>query len=220
MNIGIDLLKNETVVAWAALGIALAHAGINSVLYFRGSQIATEARGMVIYLQSGPKGSSLSGAVELVITNGSPWYGDALVGATAELIPAEASSTVRLPSYEAIVNPRFGASCPAEGRCLNLKSLSVQYFDDGIKSVPMSGAQVAWIAFEIPCDAFASRCNRFDGLASMQEIVGKKWTLNVSGQFVHEGKVRTSCQFGPLTQGHFDAVKKHQWTSFKCRRRS
>lgn len=218
MPFKIDVLKDELFVAWFALAVTLAHAGINAIFYLRGSQVAAEARGAVIYLQTGPRGSSLSAAVELVVTNGSPWYGDALVGATANLVPPSAKKVVSLPSYEALVIPRFGASCPADARCLNLPSLSIQFLDDGIKSIPTSGAQVAWVSFEIPCETFGNPCNKLDGLESMKALVGQEWTMRLKGRFVHEGDVETSCKFVTLSQANFDAVKKHRWTSFTCQR--
>lgn len=215
----LDRLKNEVVVAWVALVVALGHAGINAAFYFRGSQVVTEARGVLIYLQSGPKGSSLSTAVQLVIVNGSPWYGDALVGATAELVPSSSTHAIALPPYEALVNPRLGASCPTDSRCLGLASLAVQFLDDDIKSIPTSGAQVAWPSFEIPCEAFGKKCDKLDGLSSMKELLGREWTLTVTGQFVHEGKVKADCRFGPIAKVHADSVAKYRWTSIKCRRR-
>lgn len=217
MKQSINVLKNDLFVAWLALVVTLAHAGINAVFYFRGSQVAAEPREVVIYLQSGTGGSSLSAAVELVITNGSPWYGDALVGAEANLVPASRAKVVTLPPYEGLVNPRFGAVCPSDGRCLNLASLSVQFLDDGIKSVPTSGAQVAWVSFEIPCAAFGKPCDRLDGLASMHALIGQEWEFRVTGDFVHEGEVKATCRFGSLGPKNFDSVRKYKWTSIKCR---
>ena len=217
MKRGADLLKNELFVAWVALLVTLAHAGINAIFYFRGSQVEVGASDVVFYLQSGPGGSALSGAVELVVTNGSPWYGDALIGASAELIPAAKAQVVRLPSYEGLVSPRFDAPCPAESACLEMTSLSVQFLDDDVKSVPTSGAQSAWVSFELPCAAFGGKCNARDGLESMKALLNQEWTLEVTGKFVHEGKVSASCRFGPVAARNFEAVKAHKWTSFKCR---
>lgn len=213
-----SILKNQLFVAWLALGVTLAHAGTNALFYFRGSQVAMEAKTVLIYLQQGPGGTSLSAAVELVVTNGSPWYADALVGATGELVASTPMQVVRLPSYDAVVNPRFEARCPTEGRCLNLASLAIQFLDEEVKGIPTSGAQVVWVSFEIPCRPFGMECNPRDGFASMSAITGREWKFVVNADFVHEGEVSTSCLFGPVTQKHFDTVKKYRWTSFKCRR--
>jgi hypothetical protein len=92
----------------------------------------------------------------------------------------------------------------------------VQFLDEGIRSISPSGAQVAWISFQIPCRNFDARCNPLDGHDSLEALVGPEWTLSVKGRFVHEGEVAASCKFGPVTQRNFESVAKNGWTSFRC----
>lgn len=205
-------VRSELAVAWIALSITIIHAGINAFLYVRGPEVSLNPRSVVLYMQEGPRGSALSVAVEVVIINESRWYGDALVGGSANL-----DNSADLQSYEALVFPRFQANCPPNFRCVQYDQLSVQFLDEDIAPIPASGARTVWLSFWIPCEAFGSSCNRLDGNAAAQALSGKSWTLNLTTRFVHEGELRSHCRFGPVP---YDRIVSSNWSSLRCENRS
>lgn len=205
-------LKSDIVVAWIALLITLAHAGINAVFYWRGPEVSLQPRSVVLYVQEGPRGSALSVAVEVVIINESRWYGDALVGGSADL-----DDSADLASYEALVFPRFQADCPSNVRCAQYEQLSVQFLDEDISPIPASGARTVWMSFWVPCESFGAPCNQLDGYAAARALSRRHWTLNLTSKFVHEGELRAQCRFGPVS---FERIASAKWSSLQCEDRA
>ena len=204
----LPLRDNEHLVAWAAFVLSGGHAMIALSLYMQGSNIDIHPKSALLYVQHGTSASVLSGAVGIVVTNESPWYGDAFINANGRL-----STRAERRPLEGLVQPRFGATCPPNVRCAPLNQLSVQFTDDDVTSLAPLDAKTIWISFELSCTDFRSACDVRNALDTARALHGNSWTFDIEARFVHEGTLSFTCTFGPVDARE---IQRRDWTSMDC----